>query len=236
MESTHRCSSWHCAMTRRDMLRRGAGTAGLVLLPLLQACGPRSTTTPTTVASSTPLSASPQAGTATARNIVWLVPEDPLIDKFARDAIVPGFAKQQPQIHVQVITPGSTAYGQKLLALVASGQVPEVFTDWGGASFYTLWNRKILADLSPYFAQASVDPSYILAVYRHEYTVNGHLYAVPWNSNPVFIVYNKSLFDQYQVPLPPSDWNDQSWNLDKLLETARALTHNTGNAATSTWD
>lgn len=68
-----------------------------------------------------------------------------------------------------------------------------------------------------------------------EYTAQGNLYAVPWNSNPNFIVYNKTLFQKAGVPLPPSDWNDKSWNTDKVLQTAQALTKSTGNPATSTF-
>ncbi|MCL4545988.1 MAG: extracellular solute-binding protein [Chloroflexi bacterium] len=80
-----------------------------------------------------------------------------------------------------------------------------------------------------------VNTDYILPEYIKEYSVHGQLYGVPWLSNPNFLVYNKMLFQKYNVPLLSSAWNDQSWTTDKLLETAQALTHATGNPATSTY-
>lgn len=227
---------------RRQALRHGTVlVASGALTALLAACtggpvSPPPSTASTSNGTAKTTAPAQQASTSGGvQQISWLAPEDPLIDKFAKDGIVPSFTKTHPNVKVQVVTPGSTAYGQKLLALVASGQVPEVYTDWGGSSLFTILDQKLAASLTPFFQSAKVDPGYVRKVYLDEYTVDGQLYALPWNSNPVFIVYNKTLFDKYQVPLPPSDWKDKSWTTDKLLETAKALTHNTSNAATSTW-
>ncbi|MCL4541778.1 MAG: extracellular solute-binding protein [Chloroflexi bacterium] len=239
------------SLSRRSLLRKSALVVGIPpMLSLLAACGSSSTSTVRTASSSTQgapqtrsaassatasRAAASQAPGAAKGQVTWLVPEDPLLDQFSRKGIVPDFKKVQPNVEVQVISPGSTAYGQKLLALVAAGTIPEVYTDWGNTGFWTLVKKNLLTDLTTYFGQAKVDPSYLLSIYRKEYSVDGKLMAVPWNSNPNFLVYNKTMFQKYNVPLPPSDWNDKSWTTDKLLETAKALTHKTGNPATATY-
>jgi multiple sugar transport system substrate-binding protein len=247
--------------SRRFFLARSAAVlvAGATL-PLLAACGG---TASTTAASSAALTTGAAAtGSATAKSsaaaqqtgsssaapvsqaaagqkaqgsVTWLVPEDPLLDKFANQGIVPDFKKAQPDITVQVISPGSTNYGEKLLALVAAGSTPEVFTDWGDVGIFTLQSHQIVTGLSTYFKQAKIDLSYLLPEYVTEYSANGELFAVPWNSNPNFVVFNKTMFQKDNVPLPPTDWNDKSWTTDKVLAAAQAMTHATGNPATATF-
>jgi|GEM_PF-2035279 len=238
--------------TRRAALRSGGrALAWAGAVALLQACAATGQA-PSTASSSAAQAAATTTGqtaavahagaspaTAAAQSpagtvaISWLVPEDPLLGKFANDGIAPAFQQANPAIKVTVISPGQTSYGEKLLALVAGGTPPTVFTDWGGASFFTLWNRKLLTDLSTYLGQAHVNTDFLLPLYVKQYTVDGKLYAIPWNSNPNFIAYNKTLFEKYSVPLPPIDWNDKSWTTDKLVQTAQSLTHDTGDPTTS---
>ncbi|MCL4509370.1 MAG: extracellular solute-binding protein [Chloroflexi bacterium] len=241
------------AIGRRVVLHQCAlALSGLAVLPLLAACGSSTAavtaTASTTVssvssathaASTTASSASTAAATSpvgAGGKVTWVVWEDPLIDKYARVVIPPAFEKRYPGTTVEVITPGSAGYGQKLLALFAAGTVPEVFSDGGGfTNIWTLWKKQMVTVLSPYLQQAKINPDFLLPVYHQEYSHNGQLFAMPWNSNPNFLVYNKTLFQKYNVPLPPADWNDQSWTTEKLLETAKALTHLTNNPSTTTY-
>ena len=48
----------------------------------------------------------------------------------------------------------------------------------------------------------------------------GHLWGVPHAMNSIAILYNKDLFDKYNVPYPADDWT-----FDDLYETAAKLTH-----------
>ncbi|HLH74748.1 MAG TPA: extracellular solute-binding protein [Chloroflexota bacterium] len=232
-------------LTRRSFLLTEARIAlASSLVVLLSGCTPPATApikTASARSSATTTGPSPipvalsVGNQSSTQQVTWLVPSDPLIDKYAKDAIAPAFQKRYPDTPVQVITPGSNAYPEKLLTMVAGGKAPEVFTTWGGASFFLLFNQKLLADLTPHFQRMKLDPAFILDVLRDEYTVDGQLYGVPWNSNPNFLVYNKTLLEKSGVPLPPTDWNDKSWTIDKLLETATSLTHNTGNPSTAVW-
>jgi multiple sugar transport system substrate-binding protein len=251
-------------VSRRSLLARSvAGVVAGAVLPLLAACrgaGGATTSASTGVAATGTTAASSGSATAQSstaaqhtgssgnaapvspagggqqaqRSVTWLVPVDPLIDKYANEAIVPAFKALQPDITVQVVTPSGTGYPTKLLALVAAGTPPEVFSDWN-VGVHTLLTRQLATSLSPYFSRAKIDLGYLPPEYLPEYSVNGELYAVPWNSNPNFIVYNKTLFQQYNVPLPPTDWSDTSWTTDKILAMAQTLTHATGDPGTATF-
>ncbi|GGJ13528.1 hypothetical protein GCM10010885_23510 [Alicyclobacillus cellulosilyticus] len=166
--------------------------------------------------------------------LTWMVPEDPLIDTWAK-AVAKGFEKAHPGVTVKVLTPGSTAYGQKLLTLVAAGQTPDVFTDWGNTGIFTLVHHNLVLNLSPYVKSLPDHGAHIPEVYRKEFSINGQLFGIPWNSNPTFIVYNVDLFKKYHVPLPPTSWNDKHWNLNTLLEDAKRLTHNTSDPKNGTY-
>ncbi len=168
------------------------------------------------------------------KNISWLVPEDPLIDKYAA-VVAAAFEKSHPGVHVQVITPGSAAYNEKLLTLVAAGKTPDIFTDWNSTGIYTLVDHQLVTNLNPYFKAAKLSPSYIPALYRREYSKNGQLFGIPWLSNPVFLAYNKTLFRKYHVPFLPASWADKQFTLTTLLHDAQRLTHNTNNPKTATW-
>jgi multiple sugar transport system substrate-binding protein len=44
------------------------------------------------------------------------------------------------------------------------------------------------------------------------------------------LFYNKPLFDQAGIKYPPVDWDDKSWTFDAMLDAARKLTKNPGEA------
>ncbi|MCL4543614.1 MAG: extracellular solute-binding protein [Chloroflexi bacterium] len=235
-------------LKRRTLVLRGLGClSATAALPLLAACGKamRRVTSATgggkesqailagqRVTTITPA----QAPGAALEQVTWLVPAVPLLDKVARERIVPNFQKVQPTVAVSVVAPGKgTTYGQALFALAGAGTIPEVYTDWGGIGFYTLVQQNLLTNLTAYFDQEKVDTSYLPDIYRKEYTFAGKLLAIPWQSNPILLVYNKTLFHKYNVPLPPNDWQDKAWTTEKLLEVAKALTHKTSNPVTMTY-
>ncbi len=62
------------------------------------------------------------------------------------------------------------------------------------------------------------------------YTIEGKTYGIPMLSIGSFLYYNKELFDKAGIPYPTTDWNDQSWDYQKMLGIAQKLTHDVGDA------
>jgi multiple sugar transport system substrate-binding protein len=57
-----------------------------------------------------------------------------------------------------------------------------------------------------------------------EYSVNGHVYAIPFSTGGSYLFYNVDLFKKAHIPLPPTSWDDPNWNWNTLLKDAQALT------------
>lgn len=85
-----------------------------------------------------------------------------------------------------------------------------------------------ISDLTPFFEQSgiSLDDYYKSAF--DEWTVDGKLYGIPAGIYNMAIYYNKSMFDAASIPHLPTDWEDDSWNLDAFRATALKLTSGEG--------
>lgn len=180
------------------------------------------------------LLSAPMVHASSTITITWLLPTDTEVDAYAH-TVATQYEKENPGIKIDVITPGSTAYNEKLLTMVAAGQTPDIFTDWANTGVYTIISHHLAQDLNPFFKADKISSSFIPATYKKEYTEDNHLYGLPWLSNPTFIAYNETLFNKYHVPLPTTSWTDKSWTLNKLLADAKKLTHLTSNPKTSDW-
>jgi ABC-type glycerol-3-phosphate transport system substrate-binding protein len=53
---------------------------------------------------------------------------------------------------------------------------------------------------------------------------NGKLVALPNEVLTLCLVYNKTMFDKAGIAVPTRDWSDTSWNMNKFLDVAKALT------------
>ena len=64
---------------------------------------------------------------------------------------------------------------------------------------------------------------------------NGKLCSLPNEVLTAFLVYNKTMFDKAGIPVPTKDWSDTSWNMDKFLDVAKALTDGKGQYGFLSW-
>ena len=95
-----------------------------------------------------------------------------------------------------------------------------------------------LLDLTDYIDSAGVDRSSIEESLWEVYQLDGKQIGIPMAVYPSFIYYNKSLFDEADLPYPPHEvgeqYQGQDWTWDTVRELAMQLTVDTnGNDATS---
>lgn len=162
--------------------------------------------------------------------IVWVMAADP--DKKAwQDATVSTFEESHPNVKVRLENIPYDQFDQKLTTLIASGNAPDVWNpNQADSGFATYMKMGALKDLTPYIEKGApelgtMDPS-LLDIYK----INGKNYGIPLVSNATYLYYNKDLFDAAGLPYPTTDWDDQSWNFDAMLETAQKLSHDVGDA------
>jgi multiple sugar transport system substrate-binding protein len=111
---------------------------------------------------------------------------------------------------------------ERYLTMIAGGTPPDLVGPNGVsgiAEFFDTW-----ADIKPLIEADKTDLSdfYGPAVNLNEYP--DKTVGLPLGVYPSFIIYNKDLFDASGVDYPTTDFNDKSWNLDKLREVAMQLT------------
>ncbi|GGD95938.1 ABC transporter substrate-binding protein [Paenibacillus nasutitermitis] len=161
--------------------------------------------------------------------IVWVMASDP--DKKPwQEAMISTFEAKHPNIKVRLENIPYDQFDQKLTTMISSGKAPDVWNpNQADSGFATYMKMGALQDLTPYIEKGApeldtMDPN-LLNIYK----IDGKNYGIPLVSNATYLFYNKDLFDQAKIPYPTTDWDDTSWNYDKMLETAQKLTHDVGN-------
>lgn len=137
----------------------------------------------------------------------------------ANQELVAEFEARHPGVRVEIINePGDRAM-DKLQAMIAAGNPPDVMSIHG-AMFIPLAARGALLELDALIAE---DPEFgledfypgLVALCRHE----GVLYSLPRYTSVYVLFYNKDLFDAAGLAYP-----DYGWTWDDYLEAARRMT------------
>ncbi len=141
----------------------------------------------------------------------------------ATQAMVDAFMEKYPWITVEITSiAGVTDYNIKIQSVIGTEAAPSVF--WLN---FNLGRDYIpmgfVQDLTQFIeADETFDLSTLNAGITEAYTVDGHCYAVPKDTDGYAVFYNKALFDAAGVPYPQSDWT-----LEEFAETAKLLTTDT---------
>ncbi len=100
-----------------------------------------------------------------------------------------------------------STYWTMLEAGVSGGDMPDVFWMHSGyAQMYT--DAHVLLDLNDYIeADEAIDLANYYPGITELYSSDGVQYAIPKDHDTIAVVYNKSVFDRYEVEYPTSDWS-----------------------------
>jgi multiple sugar transport system substrate-binding protein len=143
----------------------------------------------------------------------WTFDYDPLVKKVMDDYVAEWNAAH-PDLPVQYETfPWAQYTGEKLTTAIATGQGADIFYISPGD-----WRRYaeggLALPLDEYFPQYLKDD--LLPASLEAVTLNGHIYSVPFEMEPVALWYNKEMLEQAGLE-PPKTW-------DELVTAAQKLT------------
>jgi multiple sugar transport system substrate-binding protein len=202
-------------LTRRDFLRLSMTVAGSAALA---SCAPAATPAPETEDEPVPVEEE-----VTMRLIAWGNPTE----VEAREATNKLFEEAFPNIKVNFLhTPQN--YGDKLQTMLAGGDYPDVMY-LGNGSIPSYVERGQLAELDPLIARDGVSVSDIFEQNLVLYNVDGKQYGFPADAPSQQLFYNVTMFEEAGVERPSSDWEDPSWDWQRFLEAATALTDEENN-------
>ena len=112
----------------------------------------------------------------------------------------------------------------KLATQIVSGTAPDVvwLTEAQLPQFIATGN---LEDISQIMTDEAYDFGDLFPNLTEKYIKNGMLYAVPFTSSPRVYFYNKTMFAEAGLEDPQDLVDKGEWDIDKMLESARALTN-----------
>src|SRR5262245_33148630 len=148
-------------------------------------------------------------------------------NRWERDVVLPGYAKANPNVFVQVLNINQPDIAVKREAIIAAKQPLHVWsTNWGGDGFASDRHRGLITDLTPLIERDKVDMSDFLPDVLKIYQSEGKQWGIPFLTTGSYVYYNKKLFDEAKVPYPPTNWDDTSWTWQAYVDTAKKLTKN----------
>ncbi|XRQ14580.1 extracellular solute-binding protein [Actinomadura welshii] len=175
-------------LPRRSFLTAvSAGTVLVMAAPMLAACGGDD---------------SESGGKVTIEwmNIATTEPSQSLFPKIAKE-----FEAQNPNVTIKATSLENDAFKSKMTALVASGDLPDIYVTWGGGVLKQQIDAGLAKDITS-------DGSEVLGtmtdVSKKAYQFDGKTYAVPYDMGMVGFWYNKKHFEKAGIDAPPKTWGE----------------------------
>jgi multiple sugar transport system substrate-binding protein len=136
------------------------------------------------------------------------------------------FQAAQPRITVKLtLRPGGAVeYMEKLVAMVAAGQPPDVLQIHGAA--YMAAALGIAQEISDLYRRDKVDAGkFNKVLFQYGSQWEGKTYGLPFANmaEALALIYNRDQLRAAGVPEPPERWNDPSWTWERFVETARKV-------------
>ncbi len=138
--------------------------------------------------------------------------------------VIAAFEKDHPDIKVDMLYVTGEPYEKKLQVMIAAGTAPDVMA-WEDKKGLPLAPNGVFRDLNPFIRRdASFRREQYYPQAMEDFIFKGQQWGLPWDFITTALVYNKDLFDQAGVAYPASRWDDDSWNWDRFVATAKKLT------------
>jgi multiple sugar transport system substrate-binding protein len=134
-------------------------------------------------------------------------------------ALVAGFEKAHPNIHVNVV--GNMTDDKINQALRAGGsKAPDVISSFTTNNVGRFCSSGALVDLDPFFERAHIDPAATFPKAMNQYTqYDGDRCAAPLLGDAYGLYYNKTAFAKAGVKAPPKTWSEFAATAKKLTIT-----------------
>jgi ABC-type glycerol-3-phosphate transport system substrate-binding protein len=139
-------------------------------------------------------------------------------DKEAYDGAIAGFNKIYPNVTINIRAFASASeleYERTVLNALAAGTGPDIFMIQNGALLKEL--GKITPALEDRYSLLSLRRQFPQVV-EEDFVYQGQIYALPLSIDTLVLIYNRSIFNQAGVVLPPSTWEDFDALVPRLVK------------------
>ncbi|MFF7946787.1 ABC transporter substrate-binding protein [Streptomyces griseorubiginosus] len=131
-------------------------------------------------------------------------------------ALVAGFEKAHPNIHVNVV--GNMTDDKINQALRTGGpKAPDVISSFTTNNVGKFCSSGALVDLNPFFKKSGIDPDTTFPAAMNQYTqFDGDRCAAPLLGDAYGLYYNKNAFQKAGITNPPKTWSEFETDAKKL--------------------
>ncbi len=127
-------------------------------------------------------------------------------------------------VTVEVQPSPAQDYETRMRTMIAGGTAPDIMRiNDDFVRGYT--SEGALLDLTSFLERDGITgEGYFDTIYNFPKQPTGEYTAWSVGCQPNVIFYNKTMFENAGVPLPPTTWTDENWKFANVLEAAKALT------------
>ncbi|MBN2072563.1 MAG: extracellular solute-binding protein [Actinobacteria bacterium] len=123
------------------------------------------------------------------------------------DAFLAAFSEKYPDIKVTRNDVESESFKTQIGVMLAGDNSPDVFSYWGGARTQFFVDKGLCMDISGAWKTFNLDSQFAPTTKEAAATYNGKEYGVPLSMFPMYVYYNKEVFDQYGLAAPTT-WDE----------------------------
>lgn len=166
-------------------------------------------------------------------NFLNKYPEEEYVKYF--EEAVADYEEANPDVDIVMENVSDQAIKDKLSTMAAGGEMPDVFFSWSGEYCKKFARSELALDLTSYLEDDTEWKDGFLPAFLNNSTFDGKTYGIPFRSSVMYMIYNKEIFEQYNLEVPET--YDEFLNVCQTLQDNGVTPIGFGNSQTwySAW-
>lgn len=140
-------------------------------------------------------------------------PNDPKNSMF--NELIQEYMAENPNVTIKMDCILNDQYKEKIRMIVATDEVPDIFSSWSGTFAKEMIDSGNVRDLNEIYDGDTEWSSQIAAASVDGFTFDGKIYGVPWSQDGKVFYYNKKIFAENNLEVPKT-WTEFIATLDTL--------------------
>lgn len=133
------------------------------------------------------------------------------------EEVVEEFEKQNPDIKIDMEAIADEPIKDKLRVILGGNEVPDIMFSWSGEFARKFVRAGAALDLTPYLEEDTAWKDSFIPASLQPFSSDDKNYGIPLRFNGKFFVYNKEIFEKYNLQAPQT-WDEFTTLLDTLKQ------------------